>query len=146
MIKGFRDFIAKGNVIDLAVAVVIGAAFSAIVTAIVSDLINPLIAAIFNAEDLSGALIVPLPGGTTDPATGVYTPNGIKFGAILGAVISFFAVAVVVYFVFVYPMNKYKERQAARLAAKAGPAEAPAPTTEELLAQIRDLLASRQEK
>ncbi len=143
MIKGFRDFILKGNVIDLAVAVVIGAAFGAIVTAVVADLINPLIAAIFNAGDLANALIIPLPGSTT-AADGTVVPNGIKLGAIIAAIISFLAVAVVVYFVFVYPMTRLKEIQAKR---KPSADEAPAaPTTEELLAQIRDLLSAQQAK
>jgi len=121
MIKGFRDFIAQGNVIDLAVAVVIGAAFSAIVTAIVDNLINPLIGLLFNADDLNAFKI------------GVF---GI--GAVIGAVIKFLAIALIVYLVFVLPMNKYKERQA----AKAGVVEAPEelPSEQVLLIQIRDLL------
>ena len=144
MIKGFRDFISKGNVIDLAVAVVIGAAFGAIVTAIVADLINPLIAAIFNSGDLANSLVVPLPGGTTTTnpdGTTTFVQNGIKFGAIIAAIISFLAIALVVYLVFVYPMNKLKELQAAR---KAPAEEEPAgPTTEALLTEIRDLLAKQ---
>lgn len=123
MIKGFRDFIAQGNVIDLAVAVVIGAAFSAIVTAIVDNLINPLIGLLFNAEDLNAFKI------------GVF---GI--GAVIGAVIKFLAIALIVYLVFVLPMNKFKERQAAK--AKAGVVEEPEelPSEQVLLIQIRDLL------
>lgn len=133
MIKGFKEFILRGNVIDLAVAVVIGAAFTLIVNSIVAGLINPLIALIFQADSLDGV---------------VWTITGLSgnevvfaFGSIIGAIINFLAVAVVVYFVFVYPMNRVKERAA----AKAGITEEEAselPTEQELLLQIRDLLAA----
>lgn len=130
MIQGFKDFILRGNVIDLAVAVVIGAAFSKIIDVIVAALINPLIAMFFNADSLDTALQLQVPtllGGTSTFA----------FGAILGAVINFLAVALIVYLVFVMPMNKFKERQA----AKAGVSEEEAELTEQqLLVQIRDLL------
>jgi len=136
MIKGFRDFIAQGNVIDLAVAVVIGAAFGAVVTSVVDSLVNPLIGLLFNGDGLKTALAVDVPslgGGTVTFA----------FGAIIAAVISFLAIAVVVYFVFVMPMNRWRSHQAARKGATE-PAEEPAPTTEQLLAEIRDLLAKQQ--
>lgn len=130
MIKGFKDFIMRGNVIDLAVAVVIGAAFTAIVGAFVDGLINPLIGVVFQVGDLSDWTIdVPTLSG------GVST---FQVGAIVGALINFLAVAAIVYFVFVLPMNHFKDRQA----AKAGVAEEeePLPTEQELLVQIRDLL------
>ncbi|MBW1638175.1 MULTISPECIES: large conductance mechanosensitive channel protein MscL [Microbacterium] len=136
MIQGFKDFILRGNVIDLAVAVVIGAAFSKIIDVIVAALINPLIAMFFNADSLDTALQLQVPtllGGTSTFA----------FGAILGAVINFLAVALIVYLVFVMPMNKFKERQA----AKAGVSEEEAELTEQqLLVQIRDLLEKQQIK
>ncbi len=138
MIKGFREFIARGNVIDLAVAVVIGTAFGAVVTAIVDSVVNPLIGLLFNGDGLKSALQVTVPslgGGTVT----------FSFGAIIAAVISFLAVAIVVYFVFVYPMNKWRERSAARAAQGAAPEEPAPPTQEELLIQIRDLLAKRTE-
>jgi len=130
MIKGFKEFVLRGNVIDLAVAVVIGAAFTGIVTAIVNGFINPLIALVFQAETLNG-IVVPVPnlsGGTTD----------FPIGLIFAAVINFIAVAIVVYFVFVYPMNRLKERAAAKQGI-AEEAEA-LPSEAELLIQIRDLL------
>jgi large conductance mechanosensitive channel len=134
VIKGFKDFILRGNVIDLAVAVVIGAAFTLIVNSLVSGLINPLIALIFQADSLDQV-------GFT--VTGLFG-NEVFFalGAIIGAIINFLAVAVVVYFVFVFPMNRAKERAA----AKAGIVEEEAsslPTEQELLLQIRDLLATQ---
>ncbi|AYG02762.1 large conductance mechanosensitive channel protein MscL [Gryllotalpicola protaetiae] len=135
MLKGFRDFIMRGNVIDLAVAVVIGAAFTAVVTAIVTGIINPLISAIFNAKSLDHALVVGIPtvsGGTSN----------LMFGTVIGAIISFLAVAAVVYFVMVMPMNHVKARLDARKQAGA-PDEPPAPTDIELLAEIRDLLKAQ---
>ena len=134
MIKGFKEFILRGNVIDLAVAVVIGAAFTLIVNAIVTGLINPLIALVFNASSLDEV------GWTITNYNGDEVFFG--FGMILGAIINFLAVAVVVYFVFVFPMNRWKERAA----AKAGITEEEAsdlPTEQELLLQIRDLLAAQ---
>jgi large conductance mechanosensitive channel len=92
MLKGFRDFILRGNVIDLAVAVVIGGAFGTIVTALVKDLITPLIAAI---------------GGKPDFSNLFFTLNGSKFmiGDFINALISFLIVAAVIYFLIVLPMN-----------------------------------------
>ncbi|MGF3056821.1 large conductance mechanosensitive channel protein MscL [Microbacterium sp. YY-01] len=125
MLKGFRDFIARGNVIDLAVAVVIGAAFTAIVDVVVAQLIDPLISLFFQADSLDTALMIPV--GSTH----------IGLGAIIGALINFLAVAAVVYFVFVLPMNKYKERIDAK--NKVEPEEE-LPSEQQLLVQIRDLL------
>jgi len=132
VIKGFKEFILRGNVIDLAVAVVIGAAFTAIVNAIVTGLINPLIALVFQADSLND-IVIPVPnvrGGTTD----------FGIGLILAAIINFLAVAVVVYFVFVYPMNRVKDRAAAKAGVTAADEEPKLPTEQELLVQIRDLL------
>lgn len=134
MLKGFREFIMRGNVIDLAVAVVIGAAFTAVVNSIVENLFNPIIGALFNAEDLAGALILELPGG-----------GAIKFGAILASIITFLIVAAVVYFVFVLPINKMKEMQEAK--RKAGIEDESAPVTElDLLTEIRDALVASEGK
>lgn len=133
--KGFREFILRGNVIDLAVAVVIGAAFTAIVTALVTNIFQPLIGAIFNASDLSTSLVVkiPLTAGTAS----------LKFGAVLAALINFIIIAAVVYFVFVLPVNHLMKRAFERKQAEptATPTDAP-PTEIELLIQIRDLLAA----
>lgn len=129
MIQGFKEFIMRGNVIDLAVAVVIGAAFTAVVNAIVEGLINPLISLLFNADGLD-SLTFQLGSAT------------FAYGAVIGAIISFLAVAAVVYFVFVMPMNHVKERAEAK--RKAGVPDPEEPETElTMLAQIRDLLAER---
>ncbi|MEO5742574.1 MAG: large conductance mechanosensitive channel protein MscL [Vicinamibacterales bacterium] len=98
MLKGFKEFILRGNVLDLAIAVVIGAAFSAVVTALVKDLITPLIGAIVGKPDFS-ALVV--------------TVNGSPFliGDFLNAVIAFFLMAAAVYLFVVAPMNAWNERR-----------------------------------
>src|SRR4051812_30106609 len=106
--KGFRDFILRGNVVDLAIAVVIGAAFGSIVTALVKDLITPLIAAI---------------GGQPDFSAISFTINNSKFliGDFINSLISFLIIALVVYFFVVLPVNK--------LMARFKPQVAPAPET-----------------
>jgi large conductance mechanosensitive channel len=97
MIKGFRDFILRGNVIDLAVAVIIGAAFSAITKSLVEDIITPLIAAVAGKPDFS-ALVLNING----------TP--IKYGSFLNAVIYFLIIAFVIYFFLVLPVQKLLTR------------------------------------
>jgi large conductance mechanosensitive channel len=136
-VKGFREFLLRGNVIDLAVAVVIGAAFTAIVTAIVTSLINPLIGAVFNASSLDKALVVEIPtvsGGNAQ----------ILFGAIIGAVINFVIVAAVVYFALVLPVNHLKKVAFERVKndVEQTPQDVP-PTDVEVLLEIRDLLRSQ---
>ncbi|WP_411720658.1 large conductance mechanosensitive channel protein MscL [Mycetocola sp.] len=128
MLNGFKDFIMRGNVIDLAVAVVIGAAFTAVVNSIVKNIFNPLIGALFQADSLDESLILTI--GTAE----------LKFGAVIGAILTFLIVAAVVYFVFVLPLNKMKEHADAR--RKAGVVREDAPITEiDVLTEIRDLLA-----
>ena len=133
MIKGFKDFILRGNVIDLAVAVVIGAAFTAIVNVIVSALIDPLISLFFSASSLDTALQVTVPTLGGGEAT-------FSCGAISGAISNVVAVAAVVCFAFVGPMNRAKDAAAKKAGVEAVEEEAPMPTEAELLVQIRDLL------
>jgi large conductance mechanosensitive channel len=108
MLKGFREFLFRGNVVDLAVAVVIGAAFGATVTALVKDLITPLIAAIVGKPDFSALS---------------FTLNNSKFpyGDFVNAVVSFVLIAAVIYFIVVVPMNAINRRF-----AKPAPAADPA--------------------
>ncbi|GAA1060193.1 MULTISPECIES: large conductance mechanosensitive channel protein MscL [Agromyces] len=137
MLKGFKEFILRGNVIDLAVAVVIGAAFTAVVNSIVNNLFNPLIGALFRADSLDSAFVWEIP--TMDGSVAE-----VKFGAVLGAILTFLIVAAVVYFVFVMPMNVLKERAEAR--RQAGEPKAEDPETElTVLAEIRDLLAAERQ-
>ncbi len=137
MLKGFKEFILRGNVVDLAVGVVIGVAFGAIVTALVENIFNPLIGAIFNAADLKEAMIVAIPTLTGGAAE-------LKFGAFIAAAINFILVAAVIYFVVVLPINHMNKLAFARQKKDetATPEDVP-PTQEELLIQIRDLLAGR---
>ena len=97
MLKGFRDFILRGNVVDLAVAVILGAAFNAIVTSLVTDVLNPLIAATVGRPDFS-SVILEIHGGH------------IKIGSFLNAAVSFLIVASVVYFAIVLPLNHLQAR------------------------------------
>src|SRR6516225_10810324 len=92
MLKEFRDFLMRGNVVDLAVAVVIGAAFGAVVTALVKDLITPIIAAIVGKPDFSAL---------------AFEVNGSKFlvGEFINAVVSFLLIGTAVYFFVVLPVN-----------------------------------------
>jgi large conductance mechanosensitive channel len=133
MFKGFREFVLRGNVIDLAVAVVIGAAFTAVVNSIVENVFNPVIGAAFNAEDLVGAFPIPLGDSV------------IQLGSVLAAIIQFLIVAVVVYFAFVLPINHLK-KVAFIKKQQPTPAETvrTPPTEAELLTEIRDLLAKQQ--
>lgn len=126
MLKGFREFLLRGNVVDLAVAVVIGAAFNTIVGKVVDSIFTPLIGMFFRADSLDQALLLPLPGG-----------GALAFGAVIGAILNFVIVAAVVYFVFVLPMNTLRKRKHSEAAE-----EAP-PTEQELLTEIRDLLRAQ---
>ncbi|WP_201774773.1 large conductance mechanosensitive channel protein MscL [Demequina salsinemoris] len=127
MIKGFKDFLMRGNVVDLAVAVVIGTAFTAVVNAIVAGIITPLVAMIFGQPDLT--------------AVATFTINNAEFsiGLVLDALFKFVTIAAAVYFVIVMPLNKLAEMR-----KKDEPAEEPAgPTEIELLTEIRDALAKK---
>ena len=124
MLKGFRDFVMRGNVLDLAVAVVIGAAFTAVVAALVEGIITPLIAAIFGKPNLD--------------AVGNFTINNAQFsiGVVLTALLNFVLVAAAVYFVLIVPMNKMRSRYVTEEAAAEAEEIA-------LLREIRDELRAR---
>jgi large conductance mechanosensitive channel len=120
MLKGFRDFVMKGNVIDLAAAVIIGVAFGAIIDSLVKDVITPIIGMFGGQPDFSAIKI-----------------GAVQIGNFLNAVISFLIKAAGLYFLIVLPFGRF----AARLAP--APA-APAPSQQELyLKEIRDLLAAQ---
>ncbi|EPI53853.1 mechanosensitive ion channel protein MscL [Gardnerella vaginalis] len=97
MFNGFKKFIARGSVIDMAVGVVMGGAVTAVVNSIVKNIINPLIAIIFGKPDLDGVLTITINGAT------------ISFGAVIGSVLNFLIIAVAVYFFIVLPINKLRE-------------------------------------
>ncbi|MFD8419850.1 large conductance mechanosensitive channel protein MscL [Streptomyces sp. NPDC059466] len=139
--EGFKTFLMRGNVIDLAVAVVIGAAFTNIVNSVVKGIINPLVGAVGtkNLDSYSSCLKGPC-DGSGDTATGVR----ILWGSVLGATLSFVITAAVVYFLMVLPMSKFLARQAARQKAKESTQEVIEVSELEVLKEIRDaLLAQR---
>ncbi|PYC73316.1 large conductance mechanosensitive channel protein MscL [Micromonospora arborensis] len=130
MLKGFKDFIMRGNVVDLAVGVVIGAAFTTVVTSLTNAFLKPLI-----------ALIVLLITGKKNGLAGAaWTIRGVEFDWIsfVNAVITFLLTAAALYFFVVFPMNKLAERR------KRGEEPPPAAPSEEvkLLTEIRDALVS----
>ena len=126
MLKGFRDFLMRGNVVDLAVAVVIGAAFGAVVAAFADDFIGGILGAI---------------GGSPDFGDAGFTVNGSKivYGSTLTALIQFVIVAAAIYFVVVLPMQAMATRRGVE-------DESPAPSDEVvLLTDIRDALRERRD-
>lgn len=132
MLKGFKDFLMRGNVVDLAVAVVIGAAFTSIVTAFTTGLIKPLINTIGGSDAAKGLGFNILSGNDA---------TFLDFGSVINAAINFVLVAAVVYFVIVLPVKHLQERR--KRGEEAGPAE---PTDVELLTEIRDLLRAQQNR
>ena len=129
MIKGFKDFISRGNAVDLAVGVIIGAAFKNIVDALVDGIINPLIAAVIGKPDFSDAFILTLNG------------TNVKFGVLITAVINFVLMAFAIYLCIVVPMNKLAALRTAK--EKAEKDAAPKISDEvQLLTEIRDALKS----
>ena len=125
MLKGFKEFISRGNVVELAVGVIIGAAFKNIVDALVDGIINPLIAAVIGKPDFSDAFILTLNG------------SDVKFGLLITAVINFILMAFAIYFCIVMPMNALNNRRkkAEELAEEEASDEV------KLLTEIRDALA-----
>jgi len=133
MIKGFRDFVMRGNVVDLAIAVVIGTAFAAVVNTVVSSIIQPILNALpgLSVNGLSWSI---RGGALADKTT-------INFSAIISALITFLVTAAVVYFIFVVPMTRIQERRARGLT----PEPDAVPEDILLLREIRDALGARPE-
>lgn len=128
MLKGFKDFISRGNVVDLAVGVVIGAAFNGLVTQFTKSFLEPLIKVISGGKQLSGT----------------FTVRDVIFdwAAFINAIIAFLITAATLYFLVVLPMNKLAERRAR------GEEPGPQAPTEDirLLTEIRDVLIARQRR
>ena len=124
MLKEFKDFLMRGNIVDLAVAVVIGVAFGALVTALVTDLLTPVVAAIIGKNDFSDL---------------TFTINGsvFKYGSFLNALISFVSIAGAVFFFVVKPVNAMKARFGTEEEAEAASDEVV------LLTEIRDALKAQ---
>jgi large conductance mechanosensitive channel len=125
MLKGFKEFIMRGNVVDFAIAVVIGTAFTALVKAFVADILTPIVAAIFGKPNF---------GDLT------FSINNSRFlyGDLINEAITFVSVAAAIYFFVVVPLNKIAERR-----AKGQEPADEVPPDIALLTEIRDLLASR---
>ncbi|MEV7341440.1 MscL family protein [Streptomyces sp. NPDC093544] len=143
VLDGFKAFLTRGNVVDLAVAVVIGAAFTNIVNSVVKGVINPLVGAFGtkNLDQYSSCLKSPC---HFDKATGTATEGiPIMWGTVLSATLTFLITAAVVYFLMVLPMSKYLARQAARQKAKEGTQEMMEVTELEVLKEIRDALVAQ---
>jgi large conductance mechanosensitive channel len=134
MLKGFKEFIMRGNILDLAIAVVIGTAFATVVKTVVDNLVSPLIASI---------------GGSNVNGLAFHIVDGnekslVDIGAIINALIVFVLTAAVVYFLLVVPMKKIQDRRAAAAATgQADPEPEPLTTDQQLLIEIRDALRAR---
>ena len=157
LLEEFKTFINKGNAMALAVGTIIGGAFSNITKSVTNDLIMPLVNIFLGGTDFSELKIelpriVPVYETVVDELTGletqVYVPHYLTYGNFISAVINFLIMAIVVFFI-VKAMNslseaaKRKELEAAAKAAEEAAKLPPVPTTEELLTQIRDLLAKK---
>lgn len=125
MLRGFKDFIIRGSIVDLAIAVVIGVAFGGVITALVEDFLTPLVAAMFGKQDFSSL-------------TFTINDSIFRYGHFINAMISFLAVAAAIYFIVVVPLKKLADR--GKIGQEA-PKEKPSPSDEAvLLMEIRDLL------
>ena len=131
VLTGFKEFILRGNVIELAVAVVIGAAFTALINSLVTGLFNPLIALIFGKSDLTKVWAFTI---GSDPGTPFYP------GIVLDALVKFLVIAAIVYLIIVLPLNTIAERR--KRGVEPAPDAVPADTL--LLQEIRDLLSAQQ--
>lgn len=140
-VKEFKEFAIKGNVMDLAVGVIIGAAFGKIIDSVVKDLVMPIVSAVVGQQDFSDKYLVlkgEVPAGTTLSAAKELPDTAIfAYGNFITVAINFFLLALVV-FILVKAINTLKRKEAA------APAPPPAPTKEQvLLTEIRDALKAR---
>lgn len=133
-LQEFKDFAMKGNLVDMSVAVVMGAAFGAVSKAFIDGIFMPLVGLVFNVGDLSAAKIILSPE-VKDAAGKVVSPeSAIMYGSFIGAIINFTIIAFIM-FLIIKGINNMKKKEAA--------APAPTPAQEVLLAEIRDLLKKK---
>lgn len=131
MLTGFKEFIMKGNVLDLAVAVIMGAAFGAVVNSLVTNVLMPLIAALVGSPNFDSFAVLNLRG------------NDVKFGMLITAAVNFLLVAAAVYFAVVMPMNHMIERRNRKLGISNKEGSEAVDPQIELLTEIRDALTNR---
>jgi len=134
VLAGFKEFIMRGSVVELAVGIIIGAAFTSLVTALIDNILNPIIGAIFGKPDLTNLWDITLRAEHGDIPASV-----MSIGGFLNAVLNFLIVAAALYFFIVLPLNKLAERRAS---GQEPEPEAPAEDIL-LLQEIRDLLAAQ---
>ncbi|MCI1896188.1 MAG: large conductance mechanosensitive channel protein MscL [Ancrocorticia sp.] len=127
MLEGFKKFIMRGNVLDMAIGIIIGGAFTPIVTALTEKILMPLIAGLFGKPNFDNIWTITVGGGQVMP------------GYLLTAIINFLLIAAAIYFAIVAPMNAWAEHKA----AKEAPAPEPVAPDVELLTEIRDLLSQQ---
>ncbi len=152
--KEFKEFIARGNVLDMAVGIIVGGAFTAIITALVNGILTPLLQMIGVGDDGFGALQIVLNQAAYNANPETVTPIVLDFGIVISAIVTFLLTALML-FTIVYTVNHIHARiekiKAKRAAAEepapepAAPPAPPAPTAEELLTEIRDLLKKDKE-
>ena len=131
MLQGFKEFIMKGNVIDLAVAVIVGGAFAPVISTLVDSVIMPLISGLIGFPNFDQFLAIQVNG----------TENYVRLGAWLTVIINFLIIAAALYFVVVMPMNKMIERRNRKLGID--PAVEEMTPDQALLTEIRDLLSTQ---
>ncbi|MEO0338483.1 MAG: large-conductance mechanosensitive channel protein MscL [Bacteroidota bacterium] len=139
MLKEFRDFIMRGNVLELAVAVIVAGAFGAIVTSFTNDVIMPPIGLALGGVDFADLAITLQAAEMNDAGELVKEAVQIKYGAFIQKIIDFLIIAFII-FMLVRSYKKMTEKQE----AEAAPAPPPGPSAEDLLSEIRDLLKSQQ--
>lgn len=135
IIKEFKEFISRGNVIDMAVGVIVGGAFNKIVTSLVNDIIMPFIGWLFGSQGFENLKYV---YQQADEAAGI-AEGAIYFGNFIATVVDFFIIALTI-FIFVKVVNGVRHRLEKQKAAEVAEEAAKAPSTEDLLGEIRDLL------
>ena len=152
MMQEFKEFIMRGNVLDMAVGVIIAGAFGKITTALVNNILMPFISLIFGARDMTALNVIVREAVTDADGNVVKEAIVLGFGTFVATIIDFILVALVVFLIVTAftkarekaeAKKKAEEEAAAAAAAAAAEEVPPAPTTEELLVEIRDLLAKK---
>lgn len=141
MLKEFKEFAMKGNMLDMAIGIVIGAAFGTVIKSLVDDVLMPVVSSIFNSPDFSNLFVIlkapeAVEGVAMDSIAAVREAGGVAlgYGLFINAIIAFLLVALALFFV-VKAVNRMKAKE-----EEAAPAPPPGPSAEDLLTEIRDLL------